>query len=141
MDRMDYGSYIKTWIGVPLMQSSWTAGGVPRGGGWGRVQNIIFSNFDLQGATHATGIMENQGDNGSYPATSLLEVSNVVFANFSGYLVTDDTTMSKVKCSYARPCYNIDFKNITVFLNNSTDQGVGVCNYTLPGAIRGLPGC
>ena len=100
-------AYIKTWIGVPAPQDSYESAGKPRGGGWGSVRSksiaipnsccnstlsfesdIIFSNFQVFGADAGPSVSEDSGDNddGDYSGTSLMEVSNVAFVNFTGYL-------------------------------------------------------
>ena len=58
----------------------------PRGAGWGSVRNILFSKFYVQGADNGPTITEDSGDNGTAPGTSLMEISNVAFVNFTGYL-------------------------------------------------------
>lgn len=49
-DDMTNSAYIKTWIGVPTLQTSYESAGLPNGGGWGVVENIVFENFNVQGA-------------------------------------------------------------------------------------------
>jgi hypothetical protein len=46
---------IKTWVGALVPQKASANGfyenaGQPRGGGWGSVRNIVFSNFQVEGA-------------------------------------------------------------------------------------------
>jgi galacturan 1,4-alpha-galacturonidase len=42
------------------------------------VRNILFSNFEVHGATLNVDITENSGGNSSTQGSSLMEVSNVV---------------------------------------------------------------
>jgi galacturan 1,4-alpha-galacturonidase len=81
------GAYIKTWIGSLALQTAgngaYESGGVPRGGGWGAVRNILFSNFKLNGPTHGTAITQNYGHNRSAYLPSKMQVSNVAFINFT----------------------------------------------------------
>ena len=79
------GAYIKTWVGKLIPQSSYGSGGQPRGGGWGSVTNILFSNFLIHGAHIGASISENSGNDGSATGISLMELLNVVFENFTGY--------------------------------------------------------
>ena len=104
---MTNSAYIKTWIGVPTRQDKYESAGKPRGGGWGSVRsrltkkhglivvymliyvsNILFSNFQIMDADAGPSISEDSGDNdnGDFVGTSLMEVANVVFVNFTGYL-------------------------------------------------------
>lgn len=74
-EDMENGAYIKTWIGGQAPQSSYESAGLPNGGGWGNVRNILFSNFDIQGADLAAAITQDSGDNGSFAGTSNMLVS------------------------------------------------------------------
>ncbi|KAK7890797.1 hypothetical protein LTR67_008007 [Exophiala xenobiotica] len=74
-EDMENGAYIKTWIGEQAPQSSYESAGVPRGGGWGSVRNVLFSNFDIQGANLAAAITQSSGNNGSFSGTSNMLVS------------------------------------------------------------------
>lgn len=82
------GGYMKTWIGSLQLQTAgngaYESGGGPRGGGWGVVRNILFSNFKLHGPDHGTAITQNSGHNGSAYLPGKLQVSNVAFINFTG---------------------------------------------------------
>ncbi|KAH9844509.1 pectin lyase-like protein [Teratosphaeria destructans] len=88
-DDMDFGIYIKTWTGVLVNQSFYESEYQPRGGGWGSVKNMQFSNFHIEGANLAAAITQNSGANSSTRGTSLLDVSNVVSRPDAGraYLV------------------------------------------------------
>jgi len=83
---MEFAAYVKTWVGVLINQSSYESEYMPRGGGWGSVRNVLFSNFNVQGADNGPTITEDSGDNGTAPGSSLMEISNVAFVNFTGYL-------------------------------------------------------
>ncbi|KAL9625433.1 MAG: hypothetical protein Q9160_000496 [Pyrenula sp. 1 TL-2023] len=79
-EDMGNGAYIKTWVGVPTLQTGsgngvYESGGVPRGGGTGAVRNILFENFEIMGANNAAAISQSSGSNGngSLGGTSLLE--------------------------------------------------------------------
>lgn len=73
-EDMENGAYIKTWIGEKAPQSSYESAGLPRGGGWGVVRNILFSNFHLEGANSAAAITQDSGNNGSFSGTSNMQV-------------------------------------------------------------------
>lgn len=101
---MTNSAYIKTWIGIPTPQSSYESAGKPNGGGWGSVRNMSFSSFHVMGADSGPAITEDSGDNSSYPdraGTSLMEISNVAFVNFTGFLSGDeeDGVTASVSCS------------------------------------------
>lgn len=139
---MTNSAYIKTWIGALVPQSSYESGGVPRGGGWGSVRNVLFSNFNVQGAGAGPAISEESGNNGSYSGTSLMEISNIAFVNFTGWIDTSKSHTSEVSCSSVHPCYNIEFDNVVLFKGqNSTALGTGTCRYVAPGGVHGLAGC
>jgi hypothetical protein len=64
-------AYIKTWVGELVKggdrdyESDWK----PRGGGWGSVTNLLFSNFEVVGARAGGVVSQNSGDNGSFAGT------------------------------------------------------------------------
>lgn len=67
-------------------------------------------------------------------------VNNVAFVNFTGYLDGRDKTAS-VSCSTRQPCYNIDYKNYTIYTSsNGTSTGKASCKWTAEGGVRGV-GC
>ncbi|KAI9713204.1 MAG: hypothetical protein M1820_001189 [Bogoriella megaspora] len=136
---MENGAYIKTWVGALIPQSSYESAGQPRGGGWGSVRNIEFANFNLQGPDNGIGISENSGDNGTFKGTSLLDVSNIAFVNFTGY--TNAGKAGSFSCSNVHLCYNIDVKNWTVTAGqNATGTGTFGCAYIEPGGVHGVTG-
>lgn len=94
---MHNSAYIKTWMGGLVPQDSYESGGLPRGGGWGTVRNLLFENFYVEGAKNGPTIDQDSGDNGSYAGTSKMLVSNVIFQNFTGWLNgTGNTTVSRL---------------------------------------------
>ncbi|OJK02869.1 hypothetical protein ASPACDRAFT_1853438 [Aspergillus aculeatus ATCC 16872] len=140
-EDMHNSAYIKTWVGALVPQDSYESDYLPRGDGWGSVKNIIFSNFDVQGANAGPSISESSGDNGSYAGTSKMLISNIAFVNFTGYINTTKSTTSSVSCSKLYPCYNIEYDNVVLYPLNSTTPGKGSCSYTADGGVHGLSGC
>ncbi|RAH83469.1 galacturan 1,4-alpha-galacturonidase C [Aspergillus japonicus CBS 114.51] len=140
-EDMHNSAYIKTWVGALVPQDSYESDYLPRGDGWGSVKNIIFSNFDVQGANAGPAISESSGDNGSYAGTSKMLISNIAFVNFTGYINTTKSTTSSVSCSKLYPCYNIEYDNVVLYPLNSTTPGKGSCSYTADGGVHGLSGC
>ena len=110
---IDQGVYIKTWIGNQEPQSSYESAGLPRGGGWGVVRNMLFSNFRLHNSTIATAITQDSGKNGSYYVPSKMQISNVAFVNFSGIVsTTKSSDINSLGCSTTNPCLNIIYENV-----------------------------
>ncbi|KAH8692757.1 putative extracellular exo-polygalacturonase [Talaromyces proteolyticus] len=143
-EDMHNSAYIKTWVGVQLPQSSYESAGKPNGGGWGSVENILFSNFDIQGANAGPSITQDNGNNGSYSGTSLMSISNIAFVNFTGYLNSEPSgdVVASVSCSKAHPCYNIDFDNVNIQpAKNISTFGGAKCKYTASAGVHGLSGC
>ncbi|KAF7714264.1 Galacturan 1,4-alpha-galacturonidase [Penicillium ucsense] len=140
-EDMHNSAYIKTWIGALVPQKGYESAGLPRGGGWGSVSNILFSNFDIQGANLGPAITQDSGNNGSFSGSSLMSISNVAFVNFTGNIATTKSRTSSVSCSKVHPCYNIDFDNVALYPTNSTTVGTGSCKYTADGGVHGLSGC
>ncbi|KAL2223010.1 putative galacturan 1,4-alpha-galacturonidase C [Thermoascus aurantiacus ATCC 26904] len=141
-EDMHNSAYIKTWVGVPVPQDSYESGGVPRGGGWGSVTNILFSNFHIQGADSGPAITQDNGNNGSFSGTSLMTISNVAFVNFTGYTNGRSDVTSKISCSKVHPCYNIAFQDVSISPGkNGTGPGKGSCKYTAESGVHGLDGC
>ena len=90
-EDMANGAYVKTWIGEQVPQNSYESAGLPRGGGWGAVRNVRFSNFEIQGAGRAAAISQDSGDNGSFSGTSNMQVSS-----FRAYLTYNDLNRSPI---------------------------------------------
>jgi len=133
-------AYIKTWVGVPVPQTHYESGGQPRGGGWGNVTNITFSNFRVQGADGPPSITQDNGNNGSFAGTSKMLVSDIRFVNFTGYLHNKNSAGS-VSCSKANPCYNISYENVRLKRSEDGPENVnGTCRYIKEGGVRGLTG-
>lgn len=138
---MHNAAYIKTYMGGRVLQSSYESAGLLNGGGWGTVENILFSNFNVQGARAGPAITQDTGDNGTYKGTSLMAISNIAFVNFTGYL-NDVSHTASVSCSNVHPCYNIDFQNVDLLPSqNASTYGNGTCSYTESGGVHGLSGC
>ncbi|EAW23158.1 putative extracellular exo-polygalacturonase [Aspergillus fischeri NRRL 181] len=141
-EDMHNSAYIKTWVGALVPQSSYESAGLPCGGGWGNVRNILFSNFEVQGANAGPSVNQDSGNNGSYSGSSLMTVSNIVFANFTGYTSGGTSVTSKVSCSEVHPCYNIEFDDVLLYPGkNASNLGTGSCKYTANGGVHGLEGC
>ncbi|GAB1200721.1 hypothetical protein APSETT444_010097 [Aspergillus pseudonomiae] len=141
-EDMHASAYIKTWIGVPTPQDSYESAGLPRGGGWGNVSDIIFSNFEVQGANSGPMIYQNEGNNGSFAGTSLMTVSGITFANFTGYVANEDEVTSTISCSKDHPCYDINFDNVVLYPGkNASKPGIGSCKWTTDDGVQGLEGC
>lgn len=140
-EDMHNSAYIKTWVGALVPQPSYESAGLPRGGGWGSIRNILFANFEIDSASAGPAISQDSGDNGSYTGTSLMSISNVAFVNFTGTIDTSKSTVASVSCSKVHPCYNIDFDNVVLSPENSTTAPTGSCKYTADWGVHGLDGC
>lgn len=145
-EDMHNSAYVKTWIGVPLPQSGYESAGLPRGGGTGIVRNITFSNFEIEGADSGPSINQDNGNSGgSATGTSKMEVSEIIYENFSGYL--SDATIKKgvvasVVCSKLKPCHDIAFKGVELRLGKNATKTVlnGKCSNIATGGVTGLIG-
>ncbi|CAK7202401.1 hypothetical protein SEUCBS139899_005124 [Sporothrix eucalyptigena] len=62
---MHNSAYIKTWIGEAIAQphGGYESSGLPNGGGFGSVTNILFANFLLDGAGNGPAIDQDSGNN------------------------------------------------------------------------------
>ncbi|ESZ97710.1 glycoside hydrolase family 28 protein [Sclerotinia borealis F-4128] len=89
-------AYIKTWIGELAPQSGYENAGLPRGGGWGTINNLLFENFHTTGAAIAAGISQDSGNNGSYTGTSKFAISDITFRNFTGTAANATGTCSMI---------------------------------------------
>jgi galacturan 1,4-alpha-galacturonidase len=158
---MEDSAYIKTWVGVQLPQASYESAGLPNGGGWfvnilvnlklnladkhrGTVQNIVFENFFVQGAGIGPAITQDNGDNGSFVGSSLMEVSNIAFVNWTGYVnAGTNLRTASVSCSKVHPCFNIAIKNVTLApsINATETPAMGTCQFTATNGVSGLVGC
>ena len=133
---METSAYIKTWVGALVPQSSYESAGLPRGDGWGVVNNIRFEDFHVEGADAGPLITQDSGDNGSFPGTSKIEISNVAFVNFTGYTWTDTT--ASISCSNVHPCFNIAIEGLDLQVNQTGDVGSETCQYNARGGVHGL---
>lgn len=110
----------------------------------GVVQNILFENFFVQGASAGPAITQDNGDNGSFVGTSLLAISNVAFVNWTGY-VNAGTNLhtASISCSNVHPCFNIAFHNVSLApsINATEVPATGSCSLTAPNGVNGLVGC
>ncbi|KAH6676610.1 glycoside hydrolase family 28 protein [Halenospora varia] len=140
---MHNSAYIKTWVGALVPQSGYESAGQPRGGGWGVVKNILFSNFYVLGASSGPSINQNSGDNGSYTGTSLMTVSDITFRNWTGYVLggTSQKTAS-ITCSKTHPCSGITFEDVELraSVNGTVVGAKGTCSGVLPGGVSGMVG-
>ena len=145
-------AYIKTWVGVPVFQTilPYESNDLPRGGGWGSVRNILFSNFTVENASQGPYITQDYGDDGKHSGSSLIDVSNVAFVGFSGSLAASATIAATVNCTKTSPCYNVDFKDLKLKgpnLSASSSSGnnkkypAGKCTFVETSGVHGLQGC
>ncbi|TAQ84059.1 hypothetical protein B7494_g7614 [Chlorociboria aeruginascens] len=135
-------AYIKTWVGALVPQTSYESGGLPRGGGWGVVKNITFQNFWLEAAAIGPQINQNSGDNGSYAGTSLMQVSDIVFLNFTGHVATTGNRTAAISCSEYYLCFDILLEDISlaVTTNGTAEEAIGTCTWVEPGGVVGMVG-
>lgn len=111
----------------------------------GNVTNILFENFYIKAASYAAAINQNSGDNGSYKGTSNMLVSDITFANFTGYLTASNTTnrTTSVSCSTRIPCYNVTFLDFELEPREDAGYEVGAtgsCAYIADGGVVGMTG-
>jgi hypothetical protein len=141
-EDMHESAYIKTWIGVQAPQKGYESAGVPRGGGWGSVRNITFSDFDVQGADGGPAITQDNGNDGHNGGTSKMEISHITFENFRGYLSGKRKDLSgSVSCSKAKPCHDIVLRNVKLRTKKDSNSfGSGRCKNVKPGGVKGLSG-
>ncbi|KAL4913088.1 pectin lyase fold/virulence factor [Aspergillus aurantiobrunneus] len=139
--RTRFGTYIKTWMGRLVPQpDDYESEYLPRGGGWGVVRDITFSNVDVGEAQRAVVITQDNGDDddGSFAGTSKMEISGVRFANYTGVLGTGNTVT--VSCSEVNPCFDVGFEEWEV-LGEDGEEIPGECKWTEEGGVVGLDGC
>ena len=140
---MHNSAYIKTWIGVPTSQKGYESAGLPRGGGWGEVYNITFSNFDVQGADGPPAITQDNGVNGKkeLAGSSKMQISKVTFQNFDGYLSGRSSLSASINCSKVKPCFDIVFRNMRLRSKREAHSfGEGRCRNIKPGGVLVLAG-
>lgn len=138
-DNIGNAVYIKTWVGelVSGGDRDYESDFQPRGGGWGNVRNMLFTNFAVHGAKNGGVITQNSGDNGTAAGTSNMLVSNVVFANFTGYLDDGRETIASVSCSERQPCYNIDYVDYDL-KTSANSTGKASCKWVEEGGVHGV---
>jgi galacturan 1,4-alpha-galacturonidase len=135
-------AYIKTWIGEQAPQKGYESAGKPRGGGWGVVRNVTFSNFQVDGADGPPSITQDNGNTGGkYGGTSKMQVSNILFENFSGHLHGRSSATASVNCSKVKPCFDVVYRNMKLKPSKDADSfGTSRCRNVKPGGVRGLSG-
>ncbi|QDS73533.1 hypothetical protein FKW77_009618 [Venturia effusa] len=147
-EDMHNSAQIKTWIGVPALQgkSDYESAGLPRGGGTGVARNITFTNFEVEGADAGPFITQNSGKTKrSASGTSKMEVSQIIFENFSGYLsdaAKKEGVIGGVSCSKVKPCHDIAFKDIKLRIGKNAigNDIAGKCTDNAKGGVTGLSG-
>lgn len=136
---MRWSVYIKTWMGHLVYQGDddYESGGLPRGGGWGSVKNLLFENFILEDVSRGPFITQDNGDtdNNTYSGTSKMEISDIVFRNFTGHLKDSEGKVGEISCSEVHPCFDIHFEEMDF------EAAEGTCRYADAEKIYGLPGC
>jgi galacturan 1,4-alpha-galacturonidase len=87
-------------------------------------------------------IWQEIGANGLAPGSSLLEVSNIAYVNFSGYMNGAVNNTALFTCSKVHPCFNIVLQNISLAdSDGKTPYGAhGSCTYVAANGIRGVTG-
>lgn len=133
-----FGTYIKTWVGELVPTDDYESGYVPRGGGWGVVRNITFSNIDVGDAQRAVVITQDNGDDGTSKGTSKMEISGIRFENYTGILKSSNEVT--VSCSKGHPCFDIDFEGFDVLAEDG-EEITGSCKWTAEGGVTELYGC
>ncbi|CAG8961650.1 hypothetical protein HYFRA_00006187 [Hymenoscyphus fraxineus] len=142
-EDMHNAAYIKTWIGEEVLQEGYESGGVPRGGGWGEVTNLLFENFLIHGSNAGPSITQSNGNNGSFAGTSKMQISNVTFRNFHGYTQGGrGNQTASVSCSKVHPCFGIAFEDVQLASapNGSEIAPQGRCEYVATKGVVGLVG-
>lgn len=104
---------------------------------WCSLQSLVYIYLPWANTYHLPG---------SYAGTSNMLVSNITFANFTGYLDNAETSnrTTSVTCSTREPCYGITFTDFD--LEPREDAGFevganGVCTYTADDGVDGMSGC
>lgn len=125
------------------MQSSYESAGLPNGGGWGTVKNILFQNFHIEGAGIGPNINQDSGDNGSFVGTSKMQISDIKFVDFDGYMVgAKGNRTAVVSCSAVHPCFDIELEDMKLASSQNVTEisAQGTCAYVAEGGITGLTG-
>lgn len=72
-----------------------------------------------------------------------MEVSNVAFVNFTGWLsgAEKNNRTASVSCSEVHPCFGISYTNVSLTTaENSTNTGTASCSYISAGGVHGISG-
>lgn len=71
-----------------------------------------------------------------------MEISNITFKNFTGWINTRSGRTASLSCSKRKPCYNIVFEDISLAASeNGVPAGArGGCANVKPGGVTGLTG-
>jgi len=79
---------------------------------------------------------------GSLAGTSNMDISNIIFKNFTGWINTSNGRTASLSCSKRKPCYNIVFEDVSLAASkNGTPSGArGACTNVKPGGVTGLVG-
>lgn len=107
------------------------------------MKNILFENFKIQGAAIGPNINQDSGNNGSYGGTSKMQISDVVFKNFEGYMVgASGNRTAVVSCSAVHPCFDISLEGMELASSQNVSEigAQGTCTYVAPGGVTGLTG-
>jgi galacturan 1,4-alpha-galacturonidase len=74
-----------------------------------------------------------------------MEISNIVFVNFTGYTLPTKNATASISCSAVHPCFNIAFQNVSLAAsaNGTETEAYGTCEYTALHGVTGKigPGC
>ncbi|KAF2180071.1 glycoside hydrolase family 28 protein [Zopfia rhizophila CBS 207.26] len=113
-EHMQYCVYIRIWIRTPIPQSSYVSSGLPRGGGWGNISYITFSNSAFKARTVLLR---------SFKTAETMEAFR---------------ERGSASCRKANPLYDIQFENVRLRNQESGTENVnGTCKY-IKGGIHGL---
>lgn len=132
---MRWSVYIKTWMGELIYQDHYESDYQERGGGWGNVRNLLFENFELENVSRGPFITQDNGNDGTAGGTSKMEISSIVFRNFTGKLKSPSGRLGDISCSRFNPCFNIFFEDMDL------EATSGRCSMYRNGTVYGLPGC
>lgn len=136
-----HAAYIKTWMGVPTVQDGdYESGDVPRGGGWGKVRNVVFEGVRVEGGISGPVIDQDSGagGNSTVEGTSKMEVSEITFRDFTGYLDGEETVV-EISCGEVEPCFDIYFEDVDIKVEKgSDDAGDATCKWVEEGGIHGI---
>jgi galacturan 1,4-alpha-galacturonidase len=71
-----------------------------------------------------------------------MEISDIAFVNFTGYILATSNRTASVSCSNVHPCFNIALQNVTLAPSkNATEvEAFGICEYTAVNGVSGMLG-